>query len=318
MNATPPVARVAPREVLRFSFPLMLGAVAGTVLQRSDVIMIGAIAGAAAVGSYEPVLRAFDVAPLIVASLGYYFFPVGASLVRKGDVRRLQDAFVSVSKWGMVLSMPLLMTMLVAPVPLLEALFGPRFADSRAIAMTLAVGYIVNVVAGVNGGALVALGATRQIAMRSVALIALNVVGNLLLIPRIGALGAAVATTIVVVGLNAYNSSLAWKMARLTPFRRDSVTCLATAIASALAVAAVSTSAMRASLAGSISVFLGVALSGGVVALLTLHPGERRMVKSLVANFGGPPLTREPEGVARPEAPPAAAVPAPHGPGASG
>ena len=274
------------RTILAFSLPLMLSAVAGIVLQRSDVVLLGLLSGPAAAGEYAPVLRAFDIAPVIVSAIGYYFFSVGASLVRRKDFDRLRDAYVSVTKWEMVLTMPLLLTLLLLPVPVMTTLYGPTFSDTDTIARVLAVGFIVNVITGVNGGALVALGATRQIAIRSTVLIVTNIVLNIVLIPPFGALGAALATTIVTIALNAFNSLLIWRLARLHPLRSDTVAFfVAIVVAASASIAAVYALGLEASLAGSVVVFGCVLVAGGVAALVTLRPEERKLGTALLTRF---------------------------------
>jgi O-antigen/teichoic acid export membrane protein len=290
LSRLPVGTRTPARTVLTFSLPLMVGGVAGTVLQRSDVVLIGVMVGVSAVGWYEPVLRVLDVAPLVIASLGFYFFPVGASLVARGDFARLQDAYVTITKWGMVLVMPLLLTMLLAPIPALQAVFGAGFEASRTVVAVLAIGYIANAVTGVNGGALVVLGATRQIVIRSVLLMTLNLVGNIVLIPSLGAFGAALATTGVTMLLNAFNSIFVWRRARLTPIRSDTVAyATATGLAAAVAAILAQVFSLGSSLAGSLTIFSSVALVGLATSLVTLRPGERRLLRSVVRAVTSPP-----------------------------
>jgi O-antigen/teichoic acid export membrane protein len=270
------------RDVVAFSTPLMMGGVAGTILQRSDVIMVGVFIGLGAVGWYEPTLRVLDVAPVAMAALGYYFFSVGASMVRRDQTARLRDAYATITKWGLVLTMPLLMTLLVAPVPFLRAIFGSDLHPQAVVVTVLAVGYIVNIAAGVNGGALAVLGATKTILVRSIALVVLNLAGNAILIPVLGVLGGAIATTAVLVALNAVNAVLVWRMARLTPFREDTVRCFAMiATATALGWASARALGLQNETVGAVIVLALASASAVAAALLNLRPGELRLVHDL-------------------------------------
>src|SRR5439155_20303539 len=71
----------AVRKVLSFSLPLLLAALSWTILQRSDVILLGLIRGAAAVGTYNPVLRVADLGALALAVLGSYYVPIASGMV---------------------------------------------------------------------------------------------------------------------------------------------------------------------------------------------------------------------------------------------
>ena len=283
MQRLPRGPRTRARDVVAFSMPLMVGGLAGTILQRSDVIMVGMFVGLGAVAWYEPTLRVLDVAPVVMAALGYYLFSVGASMVRHDKMARLRDAYTTITKWGIVLTMPLLMTMLVVPVPFLQAIFGPVFRPQSSVVAILALGYIINIAAGVNGGALAVLGATRQILVRSIALVTLNLAGNALLIPILGVLGGAIATTTVLASLNCVNSVLVWRMARLTPIRADTVRCLGTiAIATGVGWAAVRMLGVQDETIGAVVVLGLASLAALATAVLNLRPGETRLVHDLM------------------------------------
>jgi len=265
---------------------LLLASAAAMVLQHADVVLLGILDGPAAAGEYAPVLRVFHVSMVVVSAVGFYFFSVGASLVRAGDVARLRSAFVSVTKWAMVLTVPLLLTLLIVPAPIMTALYGSRFPDTELVARVLAIGYLVNVVFGVNGAALIALGATRQIAIRSVVLMISNIVLNLILIPIFGTLGAAIATTGVTLALNLANAMLIWRIAKLSPIRRDTVS-----FSGAVLIAGIGASAivwglgLQDTIVAPIGILLSMSFMGIVVALVTLRPEERNLLKGFIGHL---------------------------------
>jgi hypothetical protein len=99
-------------------------------------------------------------------------------------------------------------------------------------------------------------------------------------------LGAALATTIVTVALNAFNSSLIWRLARLQPLRSDTIAFFtAIAITASVSLAAVYAFGLESSLAGPILVFGCIFVAGAVTALVTLRPEERNLAAALVARF---------------------------------
>jgi O-antigen/teichoic acid export membrane protein len=151
------------RTLLAFSIPLLMAGVSALVLQRSDVILLGLIRGQAAVGVYSPVLRLADVTNVALIAMASYYLPVATGLVRHKSFPELQAIFAVVTKWAIVLAAPLLVTLIVQPVPLLETLFGAPFAHAGQLAVVLGFGYAINVIAGLNGLTLVALGKSRQI-----------------------------------------------------------------------------------------------------------------------------------------------------------
>jgi O-antigen/teichoic acid export membrane protein len=224
------------RRLLRFSFPLLIASISWVALQRSDVIMLGFMRGTRAVGLYSPVLYAVDLCTVIMSVMATYYLPLASGLVGKGDLPALRSLYSTVTKWGVVLAVPLLSALIVAPGPLLRAVFGPLYGTTEAslIARILAVGYAVTVATGQNAYSLVALGKSRAIGVRSVIALVGNLAINAVLIPLFGPVGAAIGTSTVYVGLNVANSYLIWKIAHLHPLRRDFVCVVGTAVALAL------------------------------------------------------------------------------------
>jgi O-antigen/teichoic acid export membrane protein len=242
--------------------------------------MLGAIANTTAVGLYAPVLRLVDAIWLAVVVFGAYYLPVASAIVGSGDLGQLRSVYTTMTKWAVALVAPALAVLLVAPVPVLTLVFGPPFRETGLLSQVLAIGYVVSVLGGFNGATLVALGRTKAIAIRSTAALALNLTVNAILIPRLGALGAAVGTSIAYVGLNVANSYLIWRVARVHPLRRD---FLAVVGASALAVAAtipvlVILDWWR-SLAGSLLVAAVVGVASLGTAILTAGPEERDLMR---------------------------------------
>jgi O-antigen/teichoic acid export membrane protein len=214
--------------LLRFSFPLLIAGVAWLVLQASDVIMLGLVRGPRAVGLYSPVLQTVDLISLGMFVLATYYLPLASAIVGRGDFDGLRSLYATVTKWGLILTAPLLSALIVAPRPLLRALFGSHYGGTAAtlIARILCIGYAISILTGQNGFSLIALGKSKAIGIRSAVALVLNVLVNALLIPRLGAVGAAIGTSSVYVGLNLTNSVLIWRTARLTPVRKDALLVL--------------------------------------------------------------------------------------------
>jgi O-antigen/teichoic acid export membrane protein len=185
--------------------------------------MLGFVRGPSAVGLYSPVLQAVDLITLIMFVLATYYLPLASGMVGRDHLEGLRALYATVTKWGLVLTAPLLSMLIVAPRPLLQALFGERYGSGEAtlVARILCVGYAVTVLTGQNGYSLVALGKSKAIGIRSTAALILNIMVNALLIPKYGPIGAAIGTSVVYVGLNIANSYLIWKTARLHPLRGD-------------------------------------------------------------------------------------------------
>jgi len=277
------------KQLLTFSVPLLMAGISGMVLQRSDVILLGILRGRDAVGRYAPVLKLVDVANVALIALGSYFVPVATRLVAQKAFVQLRSVYTVIAKWAVVLAAPLLVTLIVEPAPLLTRLFGAPFSQSGNIAVALSLGYCFNIVAGANGLTLVALGKSRQIGVRSVLAVVGNIALNALLIPRFGALGAAIGTSLVYAALNIANSFLIYRAARLHPLRRDFGTVLGVIVAvGVVGYGGTVAFGLRHSIWGSVGVFGLTAIVGPSVAILTATPEERALRRRIVSRLAGP------------------------------
>jgi PST family polysaccharide transporter len=189
------VSRARAGELLRQSWPFLLSGVAIIVYMRIDQFMLGLIIGDGAVGIYSAAARISEL---------WYFVPtaivISASPVileaRYHDealyLRRLQHLFNSMAGLAYVIAVPVVLF----ARPITALVFGPAYS---AAAPVLAV--------HVWGAVFVFLGVAREtwVVAEGVARIALattvsgafaNIALNLVLIPRWGPLGAAVATVL--------------------------------------------------------------------------------------------------------------------------
>jgi O-antigen/teichoic acid export membrane protein len=258
------------KPLIRFSLPLVVGSLSWFAMQQSDVMLLGVFRGTKEVGFYSPVLQTVDIVATIVFVLTAYYVPMATRTLRSGGVAELGHLYVIVAKWGVVLSAPLLAALAVAPGPLLGLLYGAgwRTGEAAALARVLAIGYAVFIATGQNGNTLLALGNSKALAVRSVLALVGNILVNVLLIPPFGALGAAAGTAVAYCGLNAGNSALLWRTARIQPVRRDYVTVVVTA----LALAAASFAFVHAvNVADSIGAPLGSAIIVGVGTLVAWY-----------------------------------------------
>jgi O-antigen/teichoic acid export membrane protein len=94
-----------------------------------------------------------------------------------------------------VAASPLLALFVLAPHFVMN-LFGPRFAEGGPALAVLAIGQFINVVTGSVGWILIMCGYERLLRNNLAVCAAMCVGLNLLLVPRFGYLGAAVATAV--------------------------------------------------------------------------------------------------------------------------
>src|SRR5260370_38794988 len=182
--------------------------------------MRGGFHGRVAAGAYAPVSGIADATGTLFAILTGYALPAMTAEQIRGKDADLLDLTRWTSRWGLALGGPALAVMAGPPGPLAHLLFGNRSAGMVLPARILAVGVTVDVLLGFNTFAILALGLPRVLVRNALLGLVVSVIACATLIPRLGAVGAAVATAITILAVNGLASSFLWHRAQFIPWDR--------------------------------------------------------------------------------------------------
>jgi O-antigen/teichoic acid export membrane protein len=105
----------------------------------------------------------------------------------------MREAYWQTAIWLAVFTYPIFAMTVVFAEPMVVTLFGERYRGSAPYLALLSAGYYFNVALGFNALILQVFGALRYLVGVNVAVAVVNLLLSLLLIPRYGAMGVAVA-----------------------------------------------------------------------------------------------------------------------------
>lgn len=182
------------RAMLAFSLPLVPAAAAGWALNLSDRYILQGLTDADTVGVYAlgytggMVVLAFVVQPFVLA-----WAATSWEIAKEDDAERqyarVLTAFTVVAAFvGLAIS--------ALATDVLRLLVGPAFADSRLVVPFSAFAYVLYGVYSVVAVGLNIRSQTRWVSLAMGIAAALSIGLNLLLIPLVGMLGAALATLV--------------------------------------------------------------------------------------------------------------------------
>jgi O-antigen/teichoic acid export membrane protein len=186
--------RLPIREIFSFSVPLMASNVIGMIGSSIPVLLLGYFHPMSTVAYYRVVLPAAVLCSMIPGNFMALYMPSASRLFAKGDTTGINHLFWETSLWMSVLAFPIFLATACFARPLTVFLYGARYAPSAPILAILSLGYFINVIFAFNGVTLKVLGKIRLMVVLNIVTPIIIVVFNLLLIPRYGAVGAAVAT----------------------------------------------------------------------------------------------------------------------------
>ncbi|MGH2970155.1 MAG: oligosaccharide flippase family protein [Solirubrobacteraceae bacterium] len=191
------------RELLGFTVPLLTNDVTHAMLSAGSAVLLGVLATAGDVAELRAVIPVSMTMTYVLSSFSLLFVPLAARMYARGDSAGLNRLYWQTATWTTVLSYPVFIVSVGLAEPLTVLLFGERYASAAPLLAVLALGHFVTAAAGPNGVLLGVFGRVRYIVGMNVAAAAGSLALSLLLIPRLDALGAALATSITFVGLNA-------------------------------------------------------------------------------------------------------------------
>lgn len=190
--------RWAWREYLSFSLPESLSSMLFRLNQWTDTLMLGALASTADVGLYRVAVSLAMVGELPAVAVNTMFQPVLAELAYTADPARVQRVVQVVTRWLIVLAVPVYLP-IVAARELVLSVYADEYQASAAALGTLMLGQAVYVICTPAAALIPMSGRARMNLINAVAAAGLNVGLNALFIPRWGLWGAALATAIALV-----------------------------------------------------------------------------------------------------------------------
>lgn len=187
------------KSLLLFALPLALVALAQGAPGTADSVVLQLYTNVTAVGDYNSVLPLARLISLAVTSLAFIMLPVSSRLHRDGNMEELRASYVTITKWILLVSLPLYLIFLFFPGPSLVLVYGagPKtpiaYSGTTTALMITATGTFIYALLGASPSVLVGLGHLRWLVYDTVVSAVIDVVGTFALAPSLGLIGAAIA-----------------------------------------------------------------------------------------------------------------------------
>jgi PST family polysaccharide transporter len=182
------------QKLLRECWPLILSGIIILLYMRLDQVMIGRMLSAAAVGLYSVSVKFSELWYFIPTVFANSFFP---KLIKiKGDGTQYKNVCLKLLKVLFIISFSIAVILSLFAEKLIGSLYGHSFIAS-AFALKISIWTAIFVFWGVAAGNMLVIeNLNKHNLYKSLQGLVLNIVLNLILIPRMGINGAAIATLI--------------------------------------------------------------------------------------------------------------------------
>lgn len=211
--------RALRREFWRFTGPRALASVAQLALQRVDVLLVAALGGLAPAAIYAVAGRFVVLVQFANQGISQGVQPRLAEALALGDRTTANHLYQTATGWLVLVTWPInLLVILLAPVYL--RFFGAGYIAGATVVVVLASAMLVATGCGMVDMVLAMAGRTSWNLVNVLVALGVTIGLDTLLIPRYGALGAAIGLASALVANNVLPLIQIGRVARLHPFGR--------------------------------------------------------------------------------------------------
>jgi len=205
-------------ELVKFSIPLLFAGILSFAMTWADTLMLGYYKSSEVVGIYNAASPMAKLLPIFLNSASFLYVPVASQLYAQGKLREMGRVYQVLTKWVFLLTLPAFAIMFLFPEATINFFFGAKYLEASKALQILAVGFMFHTFLGLNGLSLIVIGSTGANFMCDLLATIANVILNLILIPKYGMEGAAMATSISYVVANVFRSFWLYQKTKIHPF----------------------------------------------------------------------------------------------------
>jgi O-antigen/teichoic acid export membrane protein len=182
------------RPYLFFSLPLIPFMLCAWIVTLSDRYVIGYFMSIDAVGVYSACYALGSMAQFFISPLWIVLFPATTNLYEKNQIPELKNHLKYSLKFFLMFAIPASFGLSVLSKSLLGVLTTPKFIEGYLIVPIVAVGVVLFSSSTIMGNILMLVKRTKTLSLIYGISALINIMLNIILVPLIGILGAAIAT----------------------------------------------------------------------------------------------------------------------------
>ncbi len=183
------------KQMLLASIPFAMLVGFSTVYNRIDVVLVTHIRGFTETGFYTAAYKFVDLMNFFPSVVSVSLYPAFAALISAGEIGSVRIIIEKYSKFLTALAIPMAMGVSVLSLQIIKLLAGPEFTSS-ATALAVLSWAVALLIIYVTFNALIISQLTRKATLVTGLNIIVNVVGNLILLPKYGFVAAAYMTVV--------------------------------------------------------------------------------------------------------------------------
>lgn len=206
------------KQLISFSIPLGLSSIFATIISDIDTVLLSYFTETGVVGDYGVIYPLAQLVSVSLTATGFIVMPILSEFHAEDRNEELGRLYQVGTKWIFILSFPPFIILSFFPTISIAMTFGWEYVEGARALQILTIGTFLSALLGLNSNVLSSIGETKYIAGAQAGAAVLNVILNILLIPRYGIEGAATATLVSAIVLNAIVSFRVYTELEVHPF----------------------------------------------------------------------------------------------------
>lgn len=186
------------KKLVVSGFPILLAQSINLFLRWLPIFLLGIWSSHADVALYNVAFRTAFLPAIILTSINSIAAPKFATIYSNGDIEGLEELAINTTKMMILFAVPLFIVILIFSSQIMK-LFGAEYSLGAMVLIIIVGGQIINTACGPVGALLTMCGFEKSLGHISAIGLAVIIPLFAILIPRYGAIGAAIANTIGIV-----------------------------------------------------------------------------------------------------------------------
>jgi len=182
------------KKLFKFGIPIMLGSVGSIIILYTDTLILTYFKSLEEVAVYNVVVPTAMMLTFFAKSISTVIFPMASELVARKKKKYLEQGLTMLEKYSFIIIIPAAFMILAFSKLILNLMFGAQYSTGAVAMQILVVGMIFLLIYNINSTIFASIGKPEVGTKILLQGALINFVLNLIIIPYIGMLGAAITS----------------------------------------------------------------------------------------------------------------------------
>ncbi len=187
------------KNIFEVAFTIILTGISALLYTQADIVILGMFTSTEMVGIYGVASKLVLLVYFPMMAFATAIPPLIASAHAAGDQGGLKNIVSESTRWILSTAMPIILVLALEGKYILRYFYGPEFEAGYIVLLILTLGQLVKAGAGLIGVILQMTGEHRVYMKISIIWGIINIILNVILVPRFGMTGAAISTSVCLV-----------------------------------------------------------------------------------------------------------------------